>query len=404
MARVRRPRYLCFFFDDFTFLRRRQPASRLRRAGDGAAGCTHCRSSRRGDRAHGRRVRAACLHPVGPLGRGRGRGYGARAWQRKGVLLSDEDDGAGSRSAPPGRDPRETGWNLEAALYYFLSRWRRIDLRSLAGQDEASICGTDGEAFRRSWTVGRRPPAFASVAAPRAARELPLVERTGGALRRAPAPSDDAELRERRSSPVEELAVVLRYVFGYHGYAPLLGQVNTLKRTSPSGGRVPSGRGLPGDPAVDGLEPGSTTTTAQITRSSCMAPLGVDEARAVGEGVRLRTDLLRRRPRPDRARGAVRARVLEVPEPPKAFAALLMDAAHLSQTLYLVATELGLGAFVPQRSTTPTSTSGSESTGTAKATLAGLWLRQGPLPNPRRSIPLSSRLCRARPSWANPRR
>jgi SagB-type dehydrogenase family enzyme len=31
---------------------------------------------------------------------------------------------------------------------------------------------------------------------------------------------------------------------------------------------------------------------------------------------------------------------------PKAFGALLMDAAHLSQTLYLVATELGLGAFV----------------------------------------------------------
>jgi SagB-type dehydrogenase family enzyme len=30
----------------------------------------------------------------------------------------------------------------------------------------------------------------------------------------------------------------------------------------------------------------------------------------------------------------------------KALTALVMDAAHLSQTLYLVATELGLGAFV----------------------------------------------------------
>ena len=30
----------------------------------------------------------------------------------------------------------------------------------------------------------------------------------------------------------------------------------------------------------------------------------------------------------------------------KALAAVLMDAAHLSQTLYLVCTELGLGAFV----------------------------------------------------------
>jgi nitroreductase len=30
----------------------------------------------------------------------------------------------------------------------------------------------------------------------------------------------------------------------------------------------------------------------------------------------------------------------------KAYASLMMDAAHLSQTLYLVAAELGLGAFV----------------------------------------------------------
>ena len=31
---------------------------------------------------------------------------------------------------------------------------------------------------------------------------------------------------------------------------------------------------------------------------------------------------------------------------PRAYAGILMDAAHLSQTLYLVAAELGLGAFV----------------------------------------------------------
>ena len=82
----------------------------------------------------------------------------------------------------------------------------------------------------------RRPPAFASVAAPRAVRELPLVERTGELydvlLRRRTTRSFDRD----DSLALSELAVVLRYVFGYHGYAPLLGQVNTLKRTSPSAG------------------------------------------------------------------------------------------------------------------------------------------------------------------------
>ena len=43
------------------------------------------------------------------------------------------------------------------------------------------------------------------------------------------APSDGPNML-----PLEQLSVLLRYVFGCHGYARVLGHVLTLKKTSPS--------------------------------------------------------------------------------------------------------------------------------------------------------------------------
>ena len=164
---------------------------------------------------------------------------------------------------------------------------------------------------------GPPPAAFSSVAAPLAVRELPLVERKGELydvlLRRRTTRSFD------RDDPLalSELAVVLRYVFGYHGYAPLLGQVTTLKRTSPSAGGFHPIEAYAVIMAVD--EPRARALPLQPSRARARADGAPRSRRCArgGERVRLRSDLLRRRPRPDRARGALRARVLEVPEPPQ---------------------------------------------------------------------------------------
>jgi putative peptide maturation dehydrogenase len=240
------------------------------------------------------------------------------------------------------------GWNLEAALYYFLSKWRGIDLRRLAGQDEASdLLPPTDEAVRAFVDrFGPPPAAFSSVVTPLAVRELPLVERKGGLydllLHRRTTRSFD------RGAPLtqRELAVVLRYVFGYHGYAPLLGQVTTLKRTSPSAGGFHPIEAYPLITAVDELDPGLYHYNAAEHALELLAPLGVDEARAAAIafvcGQTYFGDahvLLVLAARFDRAFWKYRNHR-------KALTALVMDAAHLSQTLYLVATELGLGAFV----------------------------------------------------------
>lgn len=347
MARVRRSRYVCFFCDDFPFL---DVGALLRGT-----------------------VQPVTVRQVSALSILRGEAVplsadefdlvastpaddwveatdekAARELARKGVLLSDEDDAELATLRARHEHLEGTGWNLEAALYYFLSRWRGIDMRLLSGLDEASdLLPPTDEAVRAFVDhYGPPPTAFASVTTPLAVRELPLVERKGELydvlLRRRTTRSFD------RSAPLtqSELAVVLRYVFGYQGYVPLLGQVTTLKRTSPSAGGFHPVEAYPLILAVDELDPGLYHYNAAEHALELLAPLAVDEARAAANtfvsgqtyfgGAHV---LLVLTARFDRAFWKYRNHR-------KALTALMMDAAHLSQTLYLVATELRLGAFV----------------------------------------------------------
>jgi putative peptide maturation dehydrogenase len=347
MVRVRRCRYVCFFCDDFPFL----DVGLLLRG----------------------TVEPVTLQQVYALSILRGEAIplsthefdlaastpsddwveavdeeATRELARKGVLLSDENDPELDTLRARHESLESMGWNLEAALYYFLSKWRGIDMRLLAGQDEASdLLPPTDEAVRAFVDhFGPPPPAFSSIVTPLAVCELPLVERKGGLydvlLRRRTTRSFD------RGAPLAqwELAVVLRYVFGYHGYVPLLGQVTTLKRTSPSAGGFHPIEAYPLILAVDELDRGLYHYNPAEHALELLAPLGVDEARALANafvcGQTYFGDanvLLVLAARFERAFWKYRNHR-------KALTALMMDAAHLSQTLYLVATELGLGAFV----------------------------------------------------------
>jgi putative peptide maturation dehydrogenase len=347
MARVRRSRYVCFFCDDFPFL---DVGLLLRGTVEPVTvRQVYALSILRGEPI-----------PLSPDEFELAASTPSDDWveavdeettrelARKGVLLSDEKDPELDALRARHESLESVGWNLEAALYYFLSRWRGIDLRRLAGQDEAAdLLPPTDEAVRAFVDqFGPPPAAFPSAATPLGVRELPLVERKGELydllLRRRTTRSFD------RRAPLaqETLAVVLRYVFGYHGYAPLLGQVTTLKRTSPSAGGFHPIEAYPLIMAVDELDPGLYHYNAAEHALELLAPLGADEARAAATafvcGQTYFGDahvLLVLTARFDRAFWKYRNHR-------KALTALVMDAAHLSQTLYLVATELGLGAFV----------------------------------------------------------
>jgi putative peptide maturation dehydrogenase len=347
MARVKRPRYICFFFDDFPFL----DVSQLLR---GTVAPVTVRQAFALSILRGEAIELtadefelAASTPSDDWVEAVDETT-SRELARKGVLLSDEDDPELDALRARHETLENLGWNLEAALYYFLSKWRGIDLRRLAGQDDAwDLLPPTDEAVRAFVDhFGRPPPAFAAASAPLAIRELPVVEREGDLydvlLRRRTTRGFD----RRASLAPWELAVVLRYVFGYHGYAPLLGQVTTLKRTSPSAGGFHPIEAYPVITGVDELDPGLYHYNGAEHALELLTPLRAEEARtAAAEFVCGQTYfadahvMIVLAARFDRAFWKYRNHR-------KALAALLMDAAHLSQTLYLVATELGLGAFV----------------------------------------------------------
>lgn len=347
MARVKRPRYLCFFCDDFPFF----DVGQLLRGTVAPVSVrqVYALSILRGETVPltADEFELAAATPSDEWIEAT-HDATARELARKGVLLSDEDDPELAALRERHESLESQSWNLEAALYHFLSKWRGIDLRQLAGQDEsADLLPPTDEAVRAFVErFGAPPRAFHSAPAPLAVRELPLVERKGELydvlLRRRTTRSFDRET----PLALSELAVVLRYVFGYHGYMPLLGEVTTLKRTSPSAGGFHPIEAYPVVTNVGELDPGLYHYNAAEHALELMVPLGLEEARAAATafvcGQTYFGDahvLFVLAARFDRAFWKYRNHR-------KALAALLMDAAHLSQTLYLVATELGLGAFV----------------------------------------------------------
>ena len=237
MGRVRRPRYLCFFFNDFPFL---DVDQLLRGVLEPVTVQQICALSiLRGEAIplSADEFQLVASTPSDEWVESVDEET-TRRLALKGVLLSDETDPELEALRTRHESLETATWNLEAALYYFLSKWHGIDLRRLAGQDETSelLPPTDEAVQAFVDRVGLPPVAFHSVARPSAVHELPLVERDGDLydvlLRRETTRSFD----RGASLTLQELAVVLRYVFGYHGYMPLLGQVTTLKRTSPSAG------------------------------------------------------------------------------------------------------------------------------------------------------------------------
>lgn len=347
MARVRRSRYVCFFYDDFPFL----DVGLLLRGTVAPATVrqVYALSVLRGETVavSADELERAVATPSDEWVEAADDAT-VRQLARKGVLVSDENDPELDVLRTRDETLERLGWNLEAALYHFLAKWRGIDLRRLAGQSETSDLLPPTDEAVRAYVArfGPPPPAFASVDAPLVVHELPLVERQGDLY--------DVLLRRRTtrgfdraaSVALGELAVVLRYVFGYHGYVPLLGQVTTLKRTSPSAGGFHPIEAYPVITGVDGLDPGLYHYDGARHALELLTRLSAEEARATATefvcGQTYFGDahvVIVLAARFERAFWKYRNHR-------KALAALMMDAAHLSQTLYLVATELGLGAFV----------------------------------------------------------
>jgi putative peptide maturation dehydrogenase len=239
---------------------------------------------------------------------------------------------------------RDSGWNIYAAVYHFLTRWRDVDVRP----GEGELLPANDEGVREFLALyGTQPPPFRALDGPAAVVDLPPAHTDGGLY------SALAERRTTRSFhasqplALDELGLALHQVFGCHGFATSPGgEIVNLKRTSPSAGGLHPIEAFPLLTNVAGVEPGIYHYDAERHALSLLTPLERDAATALATQFVCGQTYF----------GSVHALFLLVARfvrsnwkyrrHQKAYASVLLDAGHLSQTLYLVAADRGLGAFV----------------------------------------------------------
>jgi putative peptide maturation dehydrogenase len=267
---------------------------------------------------------------------------------RKGLVVSDAPDA-------PLRELRRrddllssTEWNVYAALYHFMTKWRDVDLKKGPDEDPTASGELDPRASEE-WIAlhGEPPPHFHSIGGDASdVTPLPLVTREGALyevlLRRKTTRAFAAEKAMTR----DELSALLRYAFGCQGYAGLGDGLVLLKKASPSGSGLHPSEVYPLVANVDGVEPG---LYHYGVAEHVLEPIELLSREEVGE---LAYEFTSGQPY---ARSAQCLFVLSTrfyrnfwkhPRHERSYAVLLMDAAHLSQTFYLVCADLGLGAFV----------------------------------------------------------
>ena len=255
----------------------------------------------------------------------------------KGLLVSDSDDPDDKRLRGRDEGLSDNYWNLYAALYHYMTQWSGVQIDADDTEE-----GTTRELLAR---FGPPPSPFGES---RGGTTLPLpnVERDGELFRTLRARRTVRSFDLGSSMTLDQLSTVLRYVFGYHGFADTAPEVVCVNRTSPSGGAMHPVEAYPIITDVAGIEPGIYRYDPRAHSIELLESL---EQR---EGRRLATSFMCGQ---SHLGGAHVSFVLAARFQrnhwkyrwhQRAYAAILMDAAHLSQTLYLVSTELGLRAFV----------------------------------------------------------
>lgn len=232
---------------------------------------------------------------------------------------------------------RAVHWHGLSATYHAFTRWHAVDSVS-----DMQVAGTDSASGLRT-RLGK-PPAFGRIGAGPARFVLPRVEPTSFddlLARRATCRNFDAS----RKVPFDTFAQVLQRVFAAQAEVRVTDDTVFLKKNVPSGGGLHPMECYLIVQHVEGIEPGLYHYQAQ---EHALEPLpGPD--RPLREFV---MDMVAQQhwfadahvvvllsPRFDRTFWKYRHHA-------KGYRVIALEGGHLSQTLYLAATDAGLGAFI----------------------------------------------------------
>lgn len=288
-----------------------------------------------------------------------------------GLLLCDVPDGPLAEMARQEARFAHIDWHDAAAHYHMLSRVRDQDAAEATrpgppggpapGAPPASIAHAPGGADAREFAalaqaMSRKVSAQAAHKGP---PPSPFHDIAGIAARLAlPDPRIHAPLTrtltERKTTRVfdranpltaQELSTLLYYTYGAQGIAQSEQGHASLRKTSPSGGAMHPIEAYPLVVNVRGVPSGLYHYSVQRHMLELLRPMPPAEAERVAELFTLGQSYFRSA----HALFILTARwyrsFWKYPRAHKAYRVVHLDAGHLSQTLYLLCTQLGLGAF-----------------------------------------------------------
>ena len=251
-----------------------------------------------------------------------------------GIVITDLEDEPLAALRSLDQRLTEIGWSPQAALYHTCAKWRDVDVGELPVADPAD------ESLR-----AKPPGTFHMLPGERPTIDLPFEPRETGLFRLLVERKTTRGFDPDAQLTLDQLSLLLYYTFGSQGFSDLGHGVVVLKKTSPSGGSLHPIEAYPLIVGVDGLAPGLYHYRIDRHALELVTPLAASDARKLlveccaGQSYLSTASLLViMTARFDRSFWKYRH--------PRAYAVLHMDAAHLSQTFYLVCAELGLGAFV----------------------------------------------------------
>lgn len=259
------------------------------------------------------------------------------AWSERlgadGLIVTDEprEPFVGLRS----RDDELTalGWWPDAAALHLGARWEGV---------RARVPDRDGTMPpRRPYTIDA----------------LPALPVRGGPHTKLPQSGERSPLREllaRRRTvrrfggalDVDLLATLLRWVWGAHGTVGLTGADTGLRRTSPSGGSFHPIEVYPLVRDVAGLEPGLYHYLGGEHALELVCGFDSEGARSFLDGALAGQWFFAESPVAFVMTARFGRSFRKYRRHAKIYRAIFLDAGHLSQTFYLLCTELGLGPWV----------------------------------------------------------
>ena len=247
---------------------------------------------------------------------------------RRGVLLAE--DGSLRDAEHRRRDEAISaiGWDPDAAYFHFAKRWQGARAKlATKPPDEPD------------------PPAFSSFSSAKDTVDLPLVEASGDLYDLLRRRRTERAFDDRSPIPLETFSTLLRYVWGAHGHGRDSRGEPVITKTSPSGGSLHPIEAYPLVRDVEGVSPGLYHYSVSRHGLEQVEELAQDE---VADLIELYT-AGQHWFRAAQAAFIMTARFERIfakyRKDANAYRALLLDAGHLSQTFYLVCTDLGLGPF-----------------------------------------------------------